>query len=67
MSLKREIVGFRRYTYGCCPGHDLFPTGTYRNRRSKKKRSRDKIKEHKMVRHYVKKLIQYELKNKDNY
>ena len=36
MSLKREIVGFRRYTYGCCPGHDLFPTGTYRNRRSKR-------------------------------
>ena len=44
MSLKREIVGFRRYTYGCCPGHDLFPTATYKNRRSKRKELLIKLK-----------------------
>ena len=61
MPLKREIVSFRTLTYGCCPGHDLFPIGTYKSRRSKKKRAKDKIKEHKMVRHYVKVLINEEL------
>lgn len=62
MSLKREIVTFRTHTYGCCPGHDLFPRDSYSGRRSKKKRAKDKIKEHKMVRQYVKRLVQYELK-----
>jgi hypothetical protein len=34
----------------CCPGHDEFPNDTYRNRRSKRARARDKAVEHRFVR-----------------
>ena len=34
----------------CCPGHDRFPNDTYRSRRSKRARARDKGIEHRFVR-----------------
>lgn len=34
--------GVKRQDRGCCPGHDKFPPDTYRNRKSKKARARDK-------------------------
>lgn len=44
----------------CCPGHDRFPKGTYRSRRSKRARARDKGKEHRFVRRQRKlALVQY--------
>ena len=48
----RELKTLKRLRHinGCCPGHDDFPSDTYRNRRSKKARSRDKAKEHRYVR-----------------
>ena len=29
-----KLDGIKRKEVGCCPGHDKFPTDTYRNRRS---------------------------------
>jgi hypothetical protein len=38
--MKREILDV--VTPGrCCPGHDIYPDETYKNRRSKQARSRD--------------------------
>lgn len=51
--MRREIEtikGPRRMDY-CCPGHDEWPNDTYRNRRYKKARSRDKKLEHRYARH----------------
>lgn len=53
--MKREILTKERNVTGCCPGHDKWPAETYRSRRSKKARSRDKKKEHQLVRQLVKK------------
>lgn len=47
--MKREIKDLKRI-YQCCPGHDDWPCDTYKSRRSKKARSRDKAKEHRYVR-----------------
>lgn len=33
--------GIHPHDCGCCPGHDKFPSETYRNRRSKKAHTRD--------------------------
>lgn len=52
--MKRMIFTIRRGDCGCCPGHDNFPCDTYRNRRSKKARSRDIKREHRFVRRYLK-------------
>lgn len=52
--MKREIALVKPGMFGCCPGHDEFPDGTYRNRRSKKARARDKAKEHRFVRRKAK-------------
>jgi hypothetical protein len=56
--MKREILDAKRglHISGCCPGHDDFPIDSYRNRRSKHARSRDKKNEHKYVRR-IKKLV----------
>lgn len=53
--MKREILGFKREITisGCCPNHDTWPVETYRSRRSKKARSRDKAKEHRHARHVI--------------
>ncbi len=34
----------------CCPGHDKWPHDTYKSNRSKRARSRDKKREHKLAR-----------------
>lgn len=36
-----KAYGRNRRHFGCCPGHDTFPSETYNNRRSKKAHSRD--------------------------
>lgn len=41
----------------CCPGHDVFPTDTYNNRRSKRARSRDKKIERRLARHLLNRMI----------
>jgi hypothetical protein len=57
--MKRDILTVIRSTYGrgeiskCCPGHDVFPADTYRNRRSKAARSRDIKIEHRLARHIM--------------
>lgn len=58
--MKREIFKYKRgeNICGCCPGHDLFPCETYRNRRSKKARSRDRKKENQYVRQLQKRELQ---------
>lgn len=48
--MKRELLNFKRGVSGCCPGHDQFPCETYNNNRSKRARSRDKKREHQLVR-----------------
>ncbi len=42
--------GVKRKDRGCCPGHDKFPSETYRNRRSKKAQTRDTKTAHKRAR-----------------
>ncbi|WP_315768481.1 MULTISPECIES: hypothetical protein [unclassified Bradyrhizobium] len=46
----RRPYGRHRRDYGCCPGHDLYPSETYNSRRSKKARSRDNAKMHRAFR-----------------
>lgn len=48
--MKRELLNYKRGVSGCCPGHDEFPCDTYKNNRSKRARSRDKKREHQLVR-----------------
>lgn len=54
--MKREILKLKLGCMigGCCPGHDVWPTETYKNRRSEKARSRDKGREHRYVRRVMK-------------
>ncbi|AJQ20938.1 hypothetical protein Phi10_043 [Salmonella phage vB_SentM_Phi_10] len=47
--MKREILDVY-YPGSCCPGHDKYPADTYKNRRSKSKRSDSIKKEHRHVR-----------------
>ena len=58
--MRREIkeVKLERNVSGCCPGHDDYPVETYKNRRSKKARSRDKKKEHRYVRRVLNRSIE---------
>lgn len=47
--MKREIMDV--YEPGsCCPGHDKYPSDTYKNRRSKAQRSKSIKKEHRHAR-----------------
>jgi hypothetical protein len=50
--MRRQILDIEpgHNTTGCCPGHDNWPSETYRNRRSKRARARDKAIEHRFVR-----------------
>jgi len=52
--MKREILGLKRGVSSCCPGHDQFPDDTYKNNRSKRARSRDIKKEHRLARRKIK-------------
>lgn len=52
--MKRDLFLIKPKDLGCCcPGHDVFPNDTYKNRRSKKARSRDKKLEHRLARHLL--------------
>ena len=51
--MKREIIKFVN-PGSCCPVHDKYPSNTYKNRRSIKKRSLFIKKEHRYVRRVVK-------------
>lgn len=42
--------GRKREEYGCCPGHDDFPSGRYGNRRSQKAHSKARTQLHKLAR-----------------
>ncbi len=48
----RELLTHKlgKMVSGCCPGHDDWPDSTYRGKRSKRARSRDKQKEHQYAR-----------------
>lgn len=59
--MKRMLLTLRRGDCGCCPGHDKFPCETYRNRRSKKARSRDIKCEHRYVRRTLRAIDRKEL------
>ncbi len=48
--MKRELKQLQPFQDECCPGHDTWPTETYKSNRSKRARARDKKKEHKYVR-----------------
>lgn len=58
--MKREILNFKRHVCGCCPGHDDYPGETYRSRRSKKARARDKKLEHQHARSLAKRHLSKE-------
>ena len=59
----RDLLKIRRGDCGCCPGHDKFPNETYNSRRSKKARSRDIKKEHRVVRRILKQEIKNNLED----
>jgi hypothetical protein len=52
--LGKEIAmrayGVKRLDRGCCPGHDKFPSETYRSRRSKRARAEARRIAHKRAR-----------------
>jgi len=58
--MKREILNFKPKLSGC-PGHNDYPSGTFKNRRSKRARSRDKKLEHKHARSIVSRELKSEL------
>ncbi len=59
--MKRELKCIQPKQYECCPGHDDWPCDSYKNRRSKRARSRDKKKEHKLARTLVKRALAKEI------
>ncbi|MGX9944918.1 hypothetical protein ACTG4Q_20870 [Bradyrhizobium denitrificans] len=54
MQRHRRPYGRGRRDYGCCPGHDLYPSETYNSRRSKRARARDNAKMHRAHRRKIK-------------
>jgi hypothetical protein len=61
-----DVYGKHHITRGCCPGHDLFPRETYRNRRSVKAHRRDTKLAHRLGRHIAKNKIRAALKRDDH-
>ena len=55
--MKRQILQVKRRVCECCPGHDVYPNETYKNRRSKKARARDKKIEHQHARSILKRRL----------
>lgn len=47
--MRREIIDVYNPGY-CCPGHDKYPSNTYKNRRSKSARAEGIKKEHRHAR-----------------
>jgi hypothetical protein len=45
-----RAYGVKRNDRGCCPGHDKFPSETYRSRRSKRSRAEARRIAHKRAR-----------------
>jgi hypothetical protein len=45
-----RAYGVKRNDRGCCPGHDKFPSETYRSRRSKRARAEARRIAHKRAR-----------------
>ena len=67
--MKRELMQLEgKHLLGCwcCPGHDKWPNDTYRSNRSKRARSRDKQKEHKLARTVAKRSLFKQLIDVDN-
>lgn len=62
--MKRELKQVKPRQDECCPGHDTWPSDTYKNRRSKKARSKGKKKEHKYVRSIINRLLRREIKER---
>lgn len=54
--MKRQIAQIPGALKGswCCPGHDTWPSDTYKSNRSKAARSRDKAREHRYARRILK-------------
>lgn len=46
----------------CCPGHDTWPCEAYNNRRSIRRRAKDKKKEHR----YVRRVKKHKLRNNED-
>jgi hypothetical protein len=61
--MRREIAQIDGALKGsrCCPGHDTWPSETYRNRRSKRARARDIKREHRYVRRVLKARLRSEV------
>jgi hypothetical protein len=59
--MKREILNYKSDVCGCCPGHDDYPNESYKNRRSKHARSRDKKIEHQHARSIASQQLKQEL------
>lgn len=59
--MKREILKHKRHVSTCCPGHDTFPNETYKSRRSKHARARDKKLEHQVARSMAKRDLREEV------
>lgn len=61
--MKRQILELTRDVTDCCPGHDQYPNETYRGKRSKHARSRDKKIEHQHARSILKQILHKEIEN----
>ena len=61
--MRRELLSIKckSCVNGCCPGHDDFPNQTYRSRRSKAARARDKAVEHRYARRILNRKVLQEL------
>ena len=58
----RDLNKLKRGHSGCCPGHDEYPTGSYKGRKSKKARAKGKQAEHQYVRTLQTRQLQEEIK-----
>lgn len=52
-----RAYGRRRKDFGCCPGHDKFPTEKYRSRRSTRAHRKRSAQMHQRARREVIKII----------
>lgn len=58
-----KMYGRKKEHYGCCPGHDTYPSERYSSRRSDKARSRDNKQCHRRGRRTDKMQLQQEVNN----
>lgn len=57
--------GVRNKDRGCCPGHDKFPSDSFRNRKSKKAQARDTQIAHRIARARIKTALHRAAKGED--